>query len=143
MVVPNIHRKPNPFSLGEEDDWVSSPHPASGRRHGKVGDGPNPAKPPLPPRRRNEESPRPSLSVGEDDCGGLKSAHGRETSSIAGMPRDTVPPPIPRKPDLLSRKRNTGNSDSASVDVGRGNRATPGDLLDGGDEKIGWQSLVP
>ena len=108
--VPNIHRKPNPFSLSEESDWVSLPHSASGQLHGKVGEK-TLSKPPLPPRRRKGEAPRQQGLIREDVSG--SESDGGETSS-AQVPRSSpgVPPPIPRKPDSLSRRR---DADNASV----------------------------
>lgn len=140
-VVPNIRRKPNPFSSSGED-WIPLPSSASGLQ-GRVDGSSNPPKPPLPPRRRNEELPRQSRSAGEGD-GNLKSDDGSETSTT-GMQRNTrVPPPIPRKPDLLSRRRTADKGDGPAVAAGRDNGASrERNLLDGGDEKIRWQSLVP
>lgn len=110
--VPNVHRKPNPFSLSEESDWVSLPRSPSGQLHGKVGEKAI-SKPPLPPRRGKGEGPRQPRLVSED-IGGSEVGDGGGPSS-AQVPRSSpAPPPIPRKPDSLSRRR---NADNASTDV--------------------------
>lgn len=105
-LVPNIHRKSNPFSLNGGADWIPKSPSIGNPRDMHINDGLQ--RPPLPPRRGTKESQvhqarlvrenADQSQVGETETG--------TASPVSVSSGRKLPPPVPRKPDSFNSKRN-------------------------------------
>lgn len=109
-LVPNIHRKSNPFASDEEADWVPASRPVGKQREIRVNDGVS-QRPALPPRRGTSESSTYGSSSAQGNVGrsGVHRTGSANRLPVRASRDQKTPPPIPRKPTSLSSKENAYN----------------------------------
>lgn len=139
-LVPNIHRKSNPFSPSGKADWVSPLHPAAKQRDMHVSNGGVLQNPLLPPRHETRNSSaQGSKLASESAVFSEVDGTGTAVRPFAKMSRNPkMPPPIPRKPVSLSSKRII---DGAPVSLSRLSESSAANLVQGYEDKFEMSHL--